>query len=269
MPGRKDSPIRVGVVGCGALGSPILDALIDGRAPGCVPVGVFAQSTIPPKFQDLHVTSLDELIERSDLIVEAAGQSALASIGPVVIAAIRDLMALSVGALVDDELFRALSVEGRGRLIIPTGAIGGLDTLSAAMLLEPLEAVELTSRKHASALVRPWMDEALVAALENTEGEVEAFSGTARDAVRLFPESANIAAVLALATIGFDRVTVRIMGTQIHTVQHRVAANGKAGSYEFVFNNRPSDSNPRSSAIAAYSVIRALRRLSDPHLIGI
>jgi aspartate dehydrogenase len=148
--------------------------------------------------------------------------------------------------------------------------LGGIDALLAAMLMEPLTSVGLTSHKASQVLVRPWMSPELQERLADGTEETEAFAGPAREAVRLFPESANIAATLALATIGFDRLHVRIVGKPgSNEVVHRVVAEGRAGSYEFVFKNRPSESNPRTSAIAPFSVIRALHNLQARTVLGV
>jgi aspartate dehydrogenase len=263
------SSTRVGLIGCGAIGRPIARALQGGLIAGCVLSGVLTRSQRPTGIPS-SVASIYELIERSDLVVEAAGQAALADFGPAVIESGTDLLALSVGAMADDRLFERLSRDDGGRLLISTGAVGGLDILAAAMLAAPLSLVSLTSRKASRVLVRPWMRAELKHALSAGDGEIEAFNGPARKAVELFPESANIAATLALATVGFDRLQVRILGVSDATqVEHRVNASGPAGSYEFVFRNRPSESNPRTSAITPFSVMRALGRLGAKTIVGI
>ena len=260
----------VGVIGFGAIGAPVIGALRDGRIPGCKLSGILTRSTLPDDLGGFAASSLYDLIDRSDLIVEAAGHTALDKTGPPVIESGKDLLVLSVGALVDDLLYERLTKDGGGRLLISSGAVGGLDTLVAAMLVAPLDSVSLISKKHSKLLVRPWMPGDLQVALSSGESEIEAFSGPAREAVKLFPESANIAATLALATVGFDRLNVTIVGVP-HTaeVEHRVTASGRAGSYEFVFRNRAAEANPRTSAITPFSVIRALRGLQARTVVGI
>lgn len=261
---------RVGVIGAGAIGGPIIDALLHGSIPGCTLSGILEQLELPDELDRLRASSLINLVERSDLIVEAAGQEAVRRLGPDVIESGTDLLVLSAGALVDEELYALLTRDGGGRLLISTGAIGGFDTLSAAMLAEPLESVSLVSRKPSRVLIYPWMPPELVEELTSSQEETEAFRGPAREAVKLFPESANIAATIALATVGFDRLQVHMVGVPDATgVEHRVKAIGHAGSYEFIFRNRQAEANPRTSAIASFSVIRALQRLQANTVIGI
>lgn len=266
----RQSAMRVGVIGFGAIGRPVVDALRNGRIPGCTLAGILTRSGLPDDVSSFGTSSLHDLIDRSDLIVEAAGQAALASLGPLVVESGTDLLALSVGALGDDRLYEKLTRHGGGRLLLSTGAVGGLDTLSAAMLAAPLDFVSLVSRKRSDLLVRPWMNAGLAEALGRGDAEVEAFDGSAREAVKLFPESANIASTLALATVGFDRMRVTIMGVpRAAEVEHRVAASGRAGSYEFIFRNQATEANPRTSAITPFSVIRALRRMQARTVLGI
>jgi aspartate dehydrogenase len=260
----------VGVIGTGAIGAPIIDSLRGGLVPGCRLSGILTRSRLPDNIGSLAAPSLKDLIDRSDLIVEAAGHAALSELGPPVIENGKDLLVVSVGALVDDDLRARLTQENGGRLLISTGAVGGLDILAAAMLVEPLESVSLTSRKQSNTLVHSWMPAALQERLSSGEIETDAFIGPAREAVTLFPESANIAATLALATVGFDRLHVRMVGVpDALEAEHRVTATGRAGSYEFVFRNRPAETNPRTSAITPFSVIRALRGLRAHIVVGI
>jgi aspartate dehydrogenase len=263
--------LRVGVIGSGAIGTPIIETLSGGGVPGCTLSRILTLDPVPDAMRSSLAESIDDLIETSDLVVEAAGHGALQSLGPTVIGSGRDLLVLSVGALADEDLLARLTPkDDQGRLLISTGALGGIDALLAAMLMEPLNSVALTSHKPSQVLVRPWMSSELREQLSGGTEETEAFAGPARDAVRLFPASANIAATLALATIGFDRLHVRIVGVPGSTeVVHRVAAEGRAGSYEFVFKNRPSESNPRTSAIAPFSVIRALHNLQARTVLGV
>ena len=172
---------------------------------------------------------------------------------------------VSIGALADEDLEAELRQAEGGRLFLCTGAIGGFDILRAAMLYGPLEEVSITSTKPAAALNRPWMDEAVLDALARGSEPVTVFAGPAREACARFPESANVTATLSLATVGFDRVRVQMVGDPAATrVRHVVAATGEAGTYELSFENAASPDNPRTSAVTAYSVLRALSDIHRP-----
>lgn len=248
--------MRVGLIGSGAIGGVVAGALQDGAIPDAVLSGVLRRQpvTVPPA-----VSSVDELVACSDVVVEAASHAALAAYGPRVVEAGCDLVVLSCGALVDGRLRDALRVRNGGRVLLSTGACGGLDLLRAAHSLRPLEAVTLRTTKVASAVVRDWMEPGVVRRLLDGEDPVIAFSGTAREAVRLFPETANLAALLALATIGFDRLAVTVVGEPGRTsAAHEIRARGAAGTYRFEIENAVFPENPRTSAVTAYAVLRAL-----------
>lgn len=260
---------RVGVLGAGAIGSVVASALADGRIEGCELGGVLRRPGGAKVFRE--VDDLDALLVASDLVVEAAGQEVVADYGPTVLAAGVDLLVSSVGALVDDALWARLREPsaGRGRLLLTSGAIGGLDLFRAAALMGPLDRVRLLTTKPPRALLAPWMDERLRHAVETSAEPVTVFEGVARDAVARFPTSVNVAATLALATIGFDRTEVVVVANPATaSVSHEILVEGAAGRYEVRVDNRPSD-NPKTSAITPFSIIRALGDTGRQVLIGV
>jgi aspartate dehydrogenase len=261
QPGR-----RVGLVGCGAIGRVIADSLRRGVVRGSTLAGVLTRTGAPPEFA---VATIDELVDRSDIVIEAASQEAVATYGSAVKEAGRDLLVLSIGALVSDELRVRLFEPAGGRVLLSSGAAGGIDILRAAALLGDLELVRLTTTKPSGALIRDWMAPAARAALESGEPRVHVFRGPARDAVRLFPESANLAGLIALATIGFDDVEVEVWGEPDRSVAtHRIVARGAAGAYDFTLENALSTTNPRTSAVTAYAVLRHLQDEAAAVVVG-
>ena len=253
--------LRVGLIGCGAIGSVVARELSKGAVEGAELTAVYDPVIDHP----LRVDDLESLLPRSDVVVEAAGHGALREHGVAVRESGIDLLVVSVGALADEDLEAALRQSEGGRLFLCTGAIGGFDILRAAMLFGPLEEVAITSTKPAVALSRPWMEEAVLDALANGSEPVTVFDGPARQACARFPESANVTATLSLATVGFDRVRVQMVGDPSATrVRHVVAASGVAGTYELSFENAASPDNPRTSAVTAYSVLRALTDIHRP-----
>jgi aspartate dehydrogenase len=264
--------IAVGVIGHGAIGSVVAGALAAGQVPGCRLASVLRRSRAHAPAPDPpvphQVDSIDDLVAASELVVEAAGAPALAEHGPAVVEAGRDLLVASVGALVDDGLRERLSGGTHGRLLLSSGAIGGLDLLRAATLLGPVHSVRLTTVKQPRVLVRPWMPDDLRHRLAADDEPVPVFSGPARMAVTLFPESANVAATLALATVGFDATHVELVADPAATrVRHNIEVEADAGRYELTVENTPS-ANPRTSAVAAYALVRALRDLSSNVVVG-
>ena len=253
--------LRVGLIGCGAIGSVVARELSESAVPGAELTAVFDLLVDHP----LGVDDRESLLGASDVVVEAAGHGVLREHGVAVRESGTDLLVVSIGALADEDLEATLRRAEGGRLFLCTGAIGGFDILRAAMLFGPLDEVAITSTKPAGALKRPWMDETVLDALENGSEPVTVFDGPAREACERFPESANVTATLSLATIGFDRVRVQMVGDPAATrVRHEVTASGVAGNYELSFENAASPDNPRTSAVTAYSVLRALTDINRP-----
>lgn len=261
-------PLRVGIVGYGAVGAPIADALAAG-VDGLELVGVHALSPVPAS---MRVDSIVEIVDRADLVVEAASQDVVRAVGVDILRAGRDLFVVSVGALADDGLLRELTraaTGGGGRLLVTSGAIGGLDLLRAARRYGPMDEVRLTTTKPTNALAGPWMDERLVEELRVATAPVEVFRGTARQAVARFPLTMNVAATLALTTVGFERVEVQVFGDPAaRGATHTISVRAAAGSYELTIGNRPSPTNPRTSAITGFAVLRELIDRTAPVVIG-
>ena len=313
--------LRVGLLGHGAIGSAVAAGLKSGKVENAELAAVLDPWAPHPS---LGVGSLRELLDASDVVVEAAGHDALREHGCEVRAAGADLLVVSVGALADEELYQDLLAAGGlaagglvaggrqeaaepagtdGKLYITTGAIGGFDTLKAVALAGAITRAEITSRKPAANLVQPWMEEALREELlaevsgkgraasageevmqgsgetarsgkaaerradtkaATAAGEIVAFSGPAREACRLFPQSANVCATLSLATLGFDKTQATMVGDPARKlVRHEIRVEAESGIYEFAFENMTSPSNPKTSAVVPYAVLRGLSSLAD------
>jgi aspartate dehydrogenase len=200
---------------------------------------------------------VDQLIDTCDIIVEAAAQEAVEEHGPRILSANRDLLVLSVGAFADDGLLTSLKKIHGGKLIISTGAVGGIDLLRAAALSRGLETVRLTTTKPPIALLDA--DQSGRALEAQRSGQpVTVFEGSARDVATRFPASTNVAATIGLSTLGMDRVDVRLIADPtVIVVVHRLQASGPIGAYDISIENHPSE-NPRTSSITAYAALRAL-----------
>ncbi|MBN9759505.1 DUF108 domain-containing protein [Pseudonocardia sp. Ae707_Ps2] len=239
------------MLGCGAIGEVVARELAAGAVAGADLLGVVHQDpTDPPGLPVLDADGLDA----ADLVVECAGHGALAATGPRVIGSGTDLLVVSVGALTDDGLLAVLSA-GPGRVHLCSGAIGGLDLLRAAALMEGgPERVVVTTTKSSSALLpdRPTPD-----------GPVELFRGTAREVAARFPRSTNVVAAVALAVGSWDRVTASVVADPAATrTRHEITASGPSGDYRIEIANRPSERTPTTSAITPYAVLRAVADLA-------
>jgi aspartate dehydrogenase len=209
------------------------------------------------------VESLDDLLARDPAIVaEVAGQQAVAEHGPGVLRRGLDLMVISIGALADLALLdrlKAAARDGHSRILLPAGAIGGLDAI-AAMRVGGLHAVRYRSRKPPAA----WRGSPAekVADLNKLNGRTVLYRGSAGEAALLYPQNANVAAAVALAGLGFDNTEVELVADPDASGNvHEIEAEGAAGRFAIQLQGKPSRTNPKTSALAALSVARALINL--------
>jgi aspartate dehydrogenase len=209
------------------------------------------------------VEALDELLARDpQLVAEVAGQGAVADYGPAVLRRGIDFLVISIGALAEPKLLAALKSaarDGESRILLPAGAIGGIDAI-AAMRLGGLDTVRYRSRKPPAA----WRGSPAekIADLDKLTRRTVLYRGNAGEAALLYPQNANVAAAVALAGIGFDATQVELVADPDAPGNvHEIEAEGAAGRFAIQLQGKPSRTNPKTSALAALSVARALVNL--------
>ena len=257
--------VHVGIVGMGVIGTHVAKA-IDNGVPGVRLVGVHART--PVKAGGHPLLPLDELIRRSDLIVEAATQAALRQFGPSVLSAGKTLMVLSVGALVGIlGEWASLAERHGGRILIPSGAIAGLDGVKGAREGQ-VTAVTMRTRKPPQGLAgAPYVEERRID-LRAIREETLIFEGPATEAVRAFPANVNVVAALSLAGIGPERTRIEIYAVPgLERNQHRITIEGEFGRLGIEVDNVPSE-NPRTGKLSYLSAIAALRELGSVVRVG-
>ncbi len=260
----------LGLIGTGAIGGLILEALVQRRIP-YHRVVVLARSR-RPEVEDRVVRAggavvydAAELIAaRPAVVVEAAGHEAVRSYALRIVDAGLDLMLMSIGALADDGIRASLeqAAARRGAVIwLPSGGIGGLDALAAARALGDLERVTHRTTKRPEALhTAPYVVERGLLREPLTEPLV-IYRGPARQAARHFPQNINIAAAVSLAGIGFDRTQVEVVADpSVPRSLHEIQAEGRFGAFVLRFENVMDPGNPRTSRLAGLSAIAALQQ---------
>jgi len=255
--------VRIGIVGCGTIGSAVARAIDEGRVPAAL-AGLASRTRAradalaaslaarPP------VLDLSGLVRVSDLVVEAAAPAALEAIMPACLTEGRDVYVISVGGLLDREAwFR--QAEARGcRICIASGAIAGLDGVRGAAVGR-VDSVTMVTRKPPHALVGSPYLVARGISLEGLSEDTVLFEGTAREACRGFPTNVNVSAALSLAGIGPDRTRIRIIAApgQVFN-EHRIEVLGEFGRLTIEIQNVPSPTNPRTGLLSIYSTIAFL-----------
>lgn len=272
---KNEKPkIKVGVVGCGTIGSEIAKACQDRLKDK---IELVAISDIDEKKSEIlngalkkkvEILKLGDLIKKVDLVVEAASAKGLAEIIEHVIKNKKDIFAMSVGGLLGKEDLLKLAEEKGIKVYLPSGALCGIDGLKSASVGK-IDSVTLTTRKPPKGLEgAPFLRENKID-LNNIKEETVIFEGNARDAVKGFPQNVNVSAILSLAGIGADRTRVRIVTSPDYTKNiHEVEIIGDSGKITTRTENLPSKANPKTSALAIMSAISTLGNIAKTIKIG-
>jgi aspartate dehydrogenase len=243
-------PKRVGLIGAGAIGTVLAEAIQRGLVV-CDELVVYDVDQLRAQklksalaFPVKVVDSVDKLLEsKPKVVVEAASQQAITQYYDQLLAADVELIVMSTGALLN------LGTSS-SRVHFPPGAIGGLDALSSASLAG-IDEVTLTSRKNPKALGKDNTEEAIV------------YEGYAKEAARLFPREMNVAATLAL-TVKPAKVKVQVVSDpKVKRNTHEIKVTWRYGEMLMRFANDPHPDNPHTSALAAWSAIRLLKTLLE------
>ncbi|NRF71574.1 aspartate dehydrogenase [Aquincola sp. S2] len=254
------APLKVALIGLGAIGTALCEVLAEPPRKVALLGALVTQHPGAATTSALPMwTSLDALLDaRPEVVAECAGHHAVAAHGERILVAGCDLLLASVGALADEALHRRLlraAERGGARLLLTSGAIGGLDILAAAQRCG-LHRVQLRSSKPPAAW-RGTIAEARVD-LDALKAPVVLFSGSAREAATLYPKNANVAATIALATLGWDHTVVELVANPgLQANVHQVDADGVGGRISIRIEGSAS-SNSRTSMLTAYSLANAL-----------
>jgi aspartate dehydrogenase len=266
--------ITIGICGLGAIGMRVAGAIDAGRIEGMRLVAVAAQDAaratarvagfaVPPP-----VVAAGQLAELAEVVVDCAPAAAFDAVADPAIEAGRTLVTVSVAALLERMDLVERARRTGGRIVVPSGAILGLDAVRA-MAEGEIVSVTLETRKPPRGLAGA---PHLVSNGIEIEGLTEpklVFSGTAREAARGFPANVNVAAALSLAGVGPDRTTVEVWadpGVDRNVQSVRIVS--EFGEAEMTIRNVPSAENPRTGRIVAPSIVACLRRMTAPLVAG-
>jgi len=211
------------------------------------------------------------LAKKPEVVVEAASHDAVREYGEVVLKKGVALIVLSAGALCDDALRKKLerAAEKSGALLsVPSGGIGGLDALKAACVAGVDEVTIAVTKPPAAWKGIPYV-ERLGIDLDGLRAPRVLFEGPARDGVPHFPANVNIAAVLSMAGIGFDRTRLKVVADPaLKYNTHLINVRGKTGSFSIKLENVPAPENPKTAWLACYSALAALKAARSPVRYG-
>jgi aspartate dehydrogenase len=266
--------VRVAIAGLGAIGLAVARAIDRGRLAGIGLAAVTSRDaekarrlvgdfTAPPA-----VVPLGELAAHADVVVECIPAAHFRALAEPVLRAGKTLMPLSVGALLDHDDLIVVAKSHGGRIVVPSGAILGLDAIRATAEGR-IDSVKIVTRKPPAGLAGAPMLAARGVSLDGITEPVLLFSGTAREAAKGFPANLNVAVAVSLAGIGPDKTWIDVWADPgVTRNTHTIVVKSDSSDLTMTIENRPSVENPRTGTITALSVIAALRRLTAPLVVG-
>ena len=259
---------KIALLGCGAIGTQIAMAIDSGKIPAQL-TQIYDQSRESAEKLVSNLKNKPTIVQNShllssgpvDLVVEAASQQAVKDVALSVLQNKKDLMLMSVGALLDNSVIDVLSEackEFSKTIYLPSGAIAGLDALKSVK--DELDSVSITTTKHPSSLKGAKFFETSDIDSGKIEKSTTIFEGTAEEAVKLFPANINVAALLSLVGVGKKNTKVKIVADPNATKNiHQIEASGNFGKMNFSIQNEPDAKNPKTSRLAILSAIQTLR----------
>src|SRR5262249_3916078 len=180
----------------------------------------------------------------------------------------KQVMVLSCGALLPRPELLELAKAHGGSILVPTGALLGLDAVAAAAEGK-INSVRMTTRKPPNGLTgSPYLGKNGIS-VEGLNEAKRVFSGTAREAAAGFPANVNVAAALSLAGVGPDRTLIDIWADpMVDRNCHTIEVDADSARFTLSIENVPSEENPKTGKIVALSVLAALRKLHAPLAVG-
>ncbi len=265
--------LKVGIVGCGAIGTELAQA-IDREIKDTQLVALTdideekAKRLAYSLKRKPEILPLDRLIERSDLIIEAASKDLVSSLARKVIEQGKDIMIMSVGGLLGNEDILDLAKKKGSKIYLPSGALAGLDGVKSASIGK-IDSVILTTRKPPEGLKgAPYIIKNKID-LDTITKETVIFEGSANEAVEGFPKNINVSAALSLAGIGKEKTKVKIIADpNLKKNIHEIEVKGEFGRLISRTENLPSPKNLKTSYLACLSAIATLKGIVSNIKVG-
>jgi aspartate dehydrogenase len=265
--------MRVAVLGGGTIARLVLERARQGELQGIELVGLAGRRADSPaaglagEFGLPYVIGRQALLDlRPQAVLEAASHQAVREHLVALLEAGVSVIVLSAGAFAAPGLQEAAErAAGRAgaSLLVPSGGIGGLDALKAACIAGVDEVSIQVAKPPAAWKGIPFV-EALGVDLDGLTAPRTLFEGAAREGVPHFPQNVNIAAVLSLAGIGWERTRLKVVADpSLSANTHTIRVSGRTGRFNVVLENVPTPENPKTSWLACCSALAALRSLAS------
>jgi len=270
---HSNSPIRIAIGGLGAIGKALARQLAEGTVPGVVLSAVSAKNhdkarefinTLP---HPVPVLEMNQLEPMADIVVECAPAAILGDVIGPFLRARKKAIVLSVGAILFRPDLIELARQSGGTILVPTGALIGLDAVVAAAEGQ-IHSVRMVTRKPPNGLSgAPYLIEHGIS-MEGLTEPLKVFTGNAKEAAKGFPANLNVVVALALAGIGPDRTMLEIWAdpTVVRNT-HTITVDSDSAKFTMTMENIPSE-NPKTGRIVAQSVTALLRKMTSTFVVG-
>jgi aspartate dehydrogenase len=266
--------VKVGIAGTGAVGSGVARAIDRGDVPGCTLHAVAARtqkrgrefnSTLQ---NPVPVVDFTELADRSDLVLEALPPELFEQVARPAVSAGKILVAMSASQLLERPELIRLAEQNGARIIIPSGAILGVDAVKAAAV-GTIQSVTIQTRKPPASLTKSPYVTRMGVRLDSLTEPICIMRGTVSEVARVFPANVNVAAALSLAGIGPERTKMEIWADPFAKFNaHTVTVTSDSSNFSMSIQNHPSEANPATGRITCQSVLALLRELNSTLRVG-
>ena len=269
-------PLKIGIVGCGAIGASLANAIVADFSDKAELVSLYDiiienSYKLANKFSNQRLVSLnlEDLINKVDLVIEATKAESTFEIAKKTIALGKDIVVMSVGGIIEHtKELEVLAQEKGVSIFIPSGAVCGIDGLKAAFCGK-IHKVTLTTKKPPKAFLGvPYILKRKIR-LDNVDKDTVIFEGNALTAIRAFPQNINVAATLSMAGVGSENTLVRIIASPgITRNTHEIEIESDSGRIFIRTENVIHPDNPKTSFLAVLSAIAALKQILGSVKIG-
>lgn len=267
--------IRIGIIGCGTIGSALTKFIVRRFRPFARLA--YVSDINPAQIEELRhkikaarfrAVSVDDLIGKSDFVIETASVAAAQQAIPKALRRGKDILVLSVGGILKIRNLTALLKKSPSKIYLPSGGIAGVDAVLAAKLGK-IRSVRLTTRKPLRSLRGAPYFSRKGFRVGRVKKPTLIFEGTADEAIRDFPENVNVAVTLSLAGIGTKKTRVRVFASPTYRYNtHEIEIEGSFGRIYSQVKNVPSRDNPKTSALAIGSAVATLEKVFGQVKIG-
>ncbi|RKY30493.1 MAG: aspartate dehydrogenase [Candidatus Omnitrophota bacterium] len=271
-----EKKLKIGIVGCGAIGSTLAEAIRENLSKGAelaslydTDLGKCYKLANISGNKKLAALNLDALINKANLVIEATKAASAFEIAKKCLAFSKDIMIMSVGGIIEHYKELELLAKGKkAKIYIPSGAVCGIDGLKA-LANSRINKVTLTTKKPPKAFLGASYISKRKIRLDNLKEDTVIFEGDAYSAIRVLPQNVNVAATLSIAGIGPKDTVIRIVASpEVTRNVHEIEIEAEAGKIVARTENIAHPDNPKTSYLAALSAIAYLKQIIGSLKVG-